>query len=107
MDKKHIIKIVKQYLNHLIDNDFDIKTAFIFGSFAKGTFHEDSDVDLAIVLNKLSNSFEMEVKSMTLRRKSETIVEPHLFDQKDFNSANPFANEILNSGFEIKLNISS
>jgi len=46
----------------------------------------------------------MEVKSMILRRKNETIIEPHLFDQTEFNSSNPFANEILKTGLEIKLN---
>ena len=103
MDKRNAIKTVKQYLARLIKNDFDIKAAYIFGSFAKENYHRDSDVDLAIVLHNLSNSFDIEVKSMILRRKNETIIEPHLFDQKEFNSSNPFSNEILKTGIEIKL----
>jgi len=99
------MKIVeKKYLFRLLDNEFNIKNAYIFGSYAKGNYHKDSDIDLAIVLNKLSNSFDMEVKSMILRRKNETIVEPHLFDQNEFTSSNPFANEILKNGIKIKLN---
>jgi len=104
MDKRDAIKIVKKYLFHLLDNEFTIQKAYIFGSYAKGNYNKDSDIDLAIVLSKLSNSFDMEVKSMVLRRKSETIVEPHLFDQNEFTSSNPFANEILKNGIEIKLN---
>ena len=104
MDKRNTIKIVRQYLARLAKNDFDIKAAYIFGSFAKEKSHKDSDVDLAIVLHNFSNSFDMEIKSMILRRKNETIIEPHLFDQTEFNCSNPFANEILKTGLEIKLN---
>lgn len=104
MDKKDAIKIARQYLAYLTKNDFDIKAAYIFGSFAKENSHKDSDIDLAVVLHNFSNSFNIEVKSMILRRKNETIIEPHLFDQTEFNSSNPFANEILKTGLEIKLN---
>ena len=104
MDKRNAIEIVTEYLSRLLKNDFDIKTAYIFGSFARGNVHQSSDIDLAIVLNKLSNPFEMEVKSMTLRSTNETIIEPHLFDQTDFIPSNPFANEIMKTGIEISLN---
>jgi len=104
MDKRIAIKIARQYLARLAKHDFAIEKVYIFGSFTKGNYHKDSDIDLAIVLHNFSNSFDMEVKSMVLRQKNETIIEPHLFDQLEFNSANPFANEILKTGFEIKLN---
>lgn len=104
MDKRNVIKIVTDYLSHLSKNDFDIKTAYIFGSYAKGKTRPFSDIDLAIVLKKLANPFEMEVKSMVLRRTAETIIEPHLFDQTDFTPSNPFANEIMKTGIEIKVN---
>lgn len=103
MDKRNAIKIARQYLARLAKNDFAIEKAYIFGSFTKGNYHKDSDIDLAIVLNNFSNSFDMEVKSMTLRRKIETIIEPHLFDQTEFNASNPFAYEILKTGLEINL----
>jgi predicted nucleotidyltransferase len=104
MDKRNAIEIVTEYLSRLLKNDFDIKTAYIFGSFARGNVNQSSDIDLAIVLNKLSNPFEMEVKSMTLRSTYETIIEPHLFDQTDFSPSNPFAYEIMKTGIEISLN---
>lgn len=103
MDKAYAIEIAKNYLVHLAQNDFHIKTAYIFGSFVKGYHQKDSDIDLAIVLENLSNAFDMEIKSMILRRKNETIIEPHLFDQKEFNCSNPFADEILKTGIEIEL----
>jgi len=104
MDKRSAIEIVTKYLSRLLKNDFDIKTAYLFGSFARGNARSSSDIDLAIVLTKLSNPFEMEVRSMILRRTEETIIEPHLFDQADFTPSNPFANEIMKTGIELRLN---
>ena len=103
MDQRNAIEIVRAYLSRLIKNEFDIKAAYIFGSFARGNVHQSSDIDLAIVINKLSNPFEMEVKSMTLRRTDETIIEPHIFDLTDFCPSNPFAYEIMKTGIEIPL----
>ena len=104
MDQKTAIRIVKEYLAHLKKNEFDINQAYIFGSYARGNYHKDSDLDLAIVLNnQISNSFDMEVKSMVLRRKDETILEPHLFSSDDFIPSNPIVHEILNSGIEIQV----
>jgi predicted nucleotidyltransferase len=102
MDQKTVVQIVKEYLAHLKENEFDISKAYIFGSYAKGTFHKDSDVDLAIILNdSMHPSFDMEVKSMVLRRKNETILESHLFSDNDFIPSNPIVNEILKSGIEV------
>ncbi len=36
-----------------------------------------------------------------LSRKFDTRIEPHPFDETDFNSSNPFANEILKKGIKI------
>ena len=73
----------------------------LFGSYARGNFNEDSDIDLAIVLNNLSNSFTMQIQLMKLTRKFDTRIEPHPFDAADFNSSNPFAKEILSKGIPV------
>ena len=61
----------------------------------------DGDIDLAIVLDNLSNSFTMQIQLMKLSRKFDTRIEPHPFDESDFNTSNPLANEILNKGIKI------
>jgi uncharacterized protein len=78
-----------------------VKKIFLFGSHAKGTAHKDSDIDLAIVFERLSDAFDMQVELMKLRRKFDTRIEPHPFNENDFNPSNPVAKEILAHGLEI------
>lgn len=101
MDKRATLKVVKKYITFLRDNKFNIQKAYIFGSYAKGSFHEDSDIDLAIIMSNLPDTFDMQVELMKLRRKFDTRIEPHPFDETDFNTSNPFANEILRTGIQI------
>ncbi len=103
MDKKYALKIVDDYINRLLLNKIKIHSAYLFGSYAKGKNRADSDIDLAIVLNKVKNTFETEIKLMTLRKNNETIIEPHIFEKEDFFKLNPFISEILNTGIQIKI----
>ncbi|MFQ5825642.1 MAG: nucleotidyltransferase domain-containing protein [bacterium] len=101
MDQRTAIEIVNRYINYLRKNKFNIRKAYLFGSYVQGQYNEDSDIDLAIVLNKLSNSFTTQVELMKISRKFDTRIEPHPFEESDFNTTNPFANEILNKGIRI------
>jgi len=101
MDKRAALKVVKKFITFLKENKFNIQKAYIFGSYARGSFHEDSDIDLAIIMSNLPDTFNMQVQLMKLRRKFDTRIEPHPFDETDFNTSNPFANEILRTGIQI------
>lgn len=102
MDKKAAFKIANDYISFLLkQKDLNIKKAYLFGSYAKGRFNEDSDIDLAIILKNLKDDFEMQVKLMKLRRNFDTSIEPHPFDEKDFDDTNPFAYEIMKTGIKI------
>lgn len=101
MDKKQAYKIAREYADFIKQRKPGIKKVYLFGSYVKGKANEDSDIDLAVVFEVLSNSFDMQVELMKLRRKFDTRLEPHPFREVDFNMSNPFANEILTSGFEL------
>lgn len=101
MDKEQAYEVAKKYADFLKNSKSGIKKIYLFGSYVKGKVNKDSDIDLAIVFDSLSNSFDMQVELMKLRRKFDTRIEPHPFRAKDFNMSNPFANEILTSGFEL------
>jgi len=92
---------VKQYIDFLKQNEFNIQEVYIFGSVAKGHFNEDSDIDLAIIIKNLKNGFTTQGELMKLRRRFDLRIEPHPFDETDFNAANPFAHEIMNTGIKV------
>lgn len=48
MDKREAVNIAKKYVK-LIRDKFDVEKVLLFGSFAKGNNHSDSDIDLAII----------------------------------------------------------
>lgn len=101
MDQRAAIEIGRKFLSLLLQHDYPVKQMFLYGSYARGNFHKDSDIDLAIILNELPDPFQTQVNLLKLTWKFDTRVEPHPFDAKDFASSNPVINEILRTGIEI------
>ena len=94
------VNIAKKYLMNL-PPELDVRKAYIFGSFAKGTQREDSDIDIAVVLGRMDNFFEVQMELFRRRRKIDLRIEPHPFDENDFSHNNPVAAEIMNTGIEV------
>lgn len=95
-----IIETAKQFVR-LIPQNMLLKKAYLFGSWAKGTEHADSDIDIAIVVEKLDDFFSAQMQLMCLRRNIDLRIEPHPIWEGDFNIQNPFAWEIQKTGIEI------
>lgn len=102
MVDERIIEIIKKYIL-LIPSEFEVKKAYLFGSFAKGNEKEESDIDIAIILNNMPDFYSAQKQLMKLRRKIDLRIEPHPICNADFNMTNPFAYEIQKTGIEIKL----
>ena len=94
------VNIAKEYLSSLLP-DFNIRRAYIFGSYAKGTQREESDIDIALVFSHMDDFFEMQMELFRRRRNIDLRIEPHPFDEDDFSENNPVAVEIMNTGIEI------
>lgn len=94
------VNIAKEYLSSL-PSDFNVRRAYIFGSYAKGTQREESDIDIAVVFGQMDDFFEMQMELFRRRRKIDLRIEPHPFDEDDFSENNPVAVEIMNTGIEI------
>jgi len=101
MDKKSAVKKVRHYLSYLKDKDYKIRKAYLFGSYAKGTFHPDSDIDIAIVMKNIKNSFLLQGDLLFMGGRIDSRIEPHPFDEKDFNDNNPLVDQILKTGIQI------
>jgi predicted nucleotidyltransferase len=101
MDKESALRIAHQYVDNL-SNKYEVLQAFVFGSFAKGTNHEDSDIDIAIVIKNASDIIDTQIDMMKLRRKVDLRIEPHPFKAADFTEENPVVYEILRSGIRLR-----
>jgi len=103
MDKRDdIISKVKQFKQLLIDSSFPMKieNVYLFGSYAKGTPHEHSDIDVALVVKRFKGDFVKVIPSIwKLRRQVDFRIEPHVI-ARDTDYAN-FINEIQRTGIQI------
>lgn len=95
-----IINIVKKYINE-ISKKFEIEAVYLFGSYAKGTNHEDSDIDIAVILKSDINSFDIMVDLMMLTQNIDLRIEPHPIKTEDFENGNPFVDEIKSTGLKV------
>ncbi|MDR3324573.1 MAG: nucleotidyltransferase domain-containing protein [Spirochaetaceae bacterium] len=97
-------KVIVDYLAGVKDV-FPINKAYLYGSYAKGTFREDSDLDLCFFLDNMpvSDIFETEVKLLGLARKYNRIIsiEPNVFPTSELDNDNPFVKEVLRTGKEL------
>ncbi|SMD45651.1 Predicted nucleotidyltransferases [Aquiflexum balticum DSM 16537] len=105
MDQREALIIVQKYVEEL-NEKFDLIKVILFGSYAKGDFHDESDIDIAVVLKDYNNLPDMQLELMRLRRKFDSRIEPHPFRESDFNISNPLVYEILKHGKEIKITVS-
>ena len=75
---------------------------YLYGSYAKGLFDKESDIDLAVFLEREDlDGFEEDAQLMKLRRKVDIRIEPHPFAKSDFDETNPYIKEIIESGERI------
>lgn len=99
MDKNEVITKVREYKD-LLSKQMHIEQVFLFGSYAKENYREDSDIDVAIVVSNLSGDFfAVNPLLWKLRRQVDDRIEPVLIE-RDYDQAG-FLNEIKKEGIEI------
>jgi uncharacterized protein len=103
MDKR-TDSLIRQYISTVANQTPGFVTAYLFGSFAKNNQRSDSDIDIALIIDNLSDSdkFDIQVQLMLLASRFDSRIEPHPLSSKDLRSDNPFVHEIIKTGIEIK-----
>jgi predicted nucleotidyltransferase len=101
MDKNDAIRISRTYIKKVRQNGIPVLDSWLFGSYAKGAFHRDSDIDLAIILPDNQMSFDMDVRLMALRKNEETVIETHTYSSNDFSINTPIIEQIKRYGLHI------
>lgn len=95
MDKEQAIEIAKRY-KKLVAEKLPVKALYIYGSYSKGTYNENSNIDIAVVVDKLSdNYFDDTPVLWKLRRKISNLIEPILLIE---DNNNPLYCDIMKTG---------
>jgi predicted nucleotidyltransferase len=103
MDKREdIINKVKAYAALVKNSGFPmpIEKTYLFGSFAKGNPHADSDIDVAFVVRHwVGDFFQVIPPIWRLREKIDWRIEPHVVvPEEDYGG---LLNEIQKNGVEV------
>ena len=76
-----------------------LKALYLYGSFSKGTFTDDSDIDIAVVLEHLNEDYFADTPMLwKLKRKISNLIEPVLLME---DNSNPLYFDILKTGILI------
>lgn len=98
MDKEQAIILAKKY-KEAVAEKLPLKALYLYGSYSKGTYTEDSDIDIAVVVDYLSEDyFEDTPLLWKLRRKVSNLIEPVLLTE-DLN--NPLYCDVAKTGILI------
>ncbi len=85
MDKEDAYRIAEKYIAFLInEKKYDIKKAYLFGSYAKDNQRTGSDIDIALIVKGVDDIIDLQIQLMFLRRKFSVDIEPHPIDEEDF-----------------------
>lgn len=108
MVKKTVPKKLKQaidmYIKGLKEDKLPIEKVILYGSYAKGTQHKWSDVDVCVVSPKFKNAFDALEYLWSMRKvfNMKYTVEPIGFSPNDFKDKySSLINEIKEHGIEI------
>ena len=103
MDKR-TNRIIDDFVSSVATINSNLSKVYVFGSYASRTDRPNSDIDLAFVFRDLKDEakFDLQVQLMLLASDFDMRIEPHPISNSDFNSGNPFAVEIKETGIEIE-----
>ena len=98
-----IMESIKKYIEK-ISQYYKVEAIILFGSYAKGTENEDSDIDIAIISSDFSDIIEDGAKLIGLTWKIDTRIEPHTITTEDYEKiSNPFIKEVINTGIYVNM----
>lgn len=101
-DKRLIHDIIRAYERRLAEHHVGVWRMYLYGSHAKGNARPDSDIDLAIFLDRDEiEGFREDVELMRLRWGIDLRIEPHAFAKSDFDDMDAHIREIVTTGERI------
>ena len=102
---ENIMNIVEDYLKDL-SSDIKIDKAILFGSYAKGNYGVDSDIDLAIFSDSFKDMDRIESIKYLLKRARKyrgIDLQPISFTKQDYEEKIGIVEEVLKTGIELSI----
>jgi len=102
-DIETVNKTISSYVAD-VKNAILIDRIFLFGSYAKGTATEQSDIDLCFFSHSFENRLPISIMTQLFRltRPYKGIdIEPRGYPTSELDNDNPFVKEILQTGREL------
>ena len=104
VETETVKKIIQQYIAD-VKRAMPIDKVYLYGSHAKGTQRENSDVDICFFSEAFETrrSFDILTDLFYLKIKydKDVLIEPNAFPTSELYNDNPFVKEILRTGLEI------
>ena len=99
MDKAKAIQIAKSY-KAAVESRLPLKALYLYGSYSKGNYRADSDIDIAVIVERLDDDYFKDTPLLwKLRRKISNLIEPVLLTE---DMDNPLYCDIRKTGILIQ-----
>ncbi len=93
---------LRRYISELKKNNFPIQQAYLFGSYAKGTYTEWSDIDVALVSPKFAGDrFDDKKNIARITLDVNYNISPLPYRPEEFTTEDLFVKEIIQTGIRI------
>jgi predicted nucleotidyltransferase len=103
VDFEAVNQLCRQYADD-VRRAMPVDKVMLFGSYAKGTADERSDIDICFFLDNYSGKRRMDILEDLLWLTEDykgAYFEPIVFETSELENDNPFVKEILRTGREI------
>lgn len=101
LDKETVVNMAQRYAFE-VEKLLKPQAIVLFGSYVKGTAHDNSDIDIAVILDGFSGDYlETSKQLYRIRRNISADIEPVLLDSTSDESG--FVAEVLRTGVKLDL----
>ena len=109
VDFETVNRIAREYAAD-VSRKFPVDKALLFGSYAKGYASEQSDIDICFFLENYNGKRRVDLLTQILgiggKKYQGAFFEPIIFETAEIQNDNPFVQEILQTGIELRLHTS-
>ena len=98
MDKEQAISIARDYKAAIADL-FDTAKVYLYGSYSKGNAHVESDIDVAVVVPRLTDDWlQLSTRLWLIAPKVNLLIEPVLMAEDE---PSPLYEDVMRTGIAV------